>query len=84
MVLSILDLHNIVNNIFHQIRLMPYSLSYKFDSFLRIPWAVNMLGLEYTRVVNMLRFCVNCILKVPSVLNVLSSEYAKVLNVSGV
>ena len=48
MVLSILGLHNVVNNIFYQIYLMPYSLSYKFDSFLRIPWALNMLGLEYT------------------------------------
>ena len=43
-----------------------------------------MLGLEHTRVVNMPRFCVNCILKMLSILNVLSSEYAKVLNVSGV
>ena len=37
-----------------------------------------MLGLEYTRVANMPRFCVNCILKILSVLNVLSSEYANV------
>ena len=43
-----------------------------------------MLGLENARVVNMPRFCVNCILKIPSILNVLSSEYAKVLNVSGI
>ena len=55
-----------------------------FDRFLSIPWALNVLGLEYTRVVNMSRFCVNCILKILSILNVLSSEYAKVLNVSGV
>ena len=65
-----------------------------FDRFLSIPWAVNMLGLDYTRVVNMPRFCVNFILKIISILNVsiliceyselsiLSSEYAKVLNVS--
>ena len=43
-------------------------------------WAFNMLGLEYARVVNMPRFCVNCILKILSILNVLSSEYAKILN----
>ena len=65
-----------------------------FDRFLSIPWAVNMLGLDYTRVVNMPRFCVNFILKILRILNVsiliceyseisiLSSEYAKVLNVS--
>ena len=65
-----------------------------FDRFLSIPWAVNMLGLDYARVVNMTRFCVNFILKIISILNVsiliceyselsiLSSEYAKVLNVS--
>ena len=52
-----------------------------FDRFLSIPWALNMLGLEYTRVVNIPRVCVNCILKILSILNVLSSEYAKVLNV---
>ena len=52
-----------------------------FDRFLSIPWALNMLGLEYTRVVNMSRFCVNCILKILSILNVLSSEYPKHLNV---
>ena len=55
-----------------------------FDRFLSIPWALNMLGLEYTRVLNMPRFCVNRILKLLSILNVLSSEYAKVLNVPGV
>ena len=54
-----------------------------FDKFVSIPWALNMLGLEYTMVVNIPRFCVNYILKILSVLNVLSSEYAKVLNVSG-
>ena len=65
-----------------------------FGRFLSIPWAVNMLGLDYTRVVNMPRFCVNFILKILRILNVsiliceyselsiLSSEYAKVLNVS--
>ena len=46
--------------------------------------ALNMLGPEYTRTVNMPSFCVNCILKILNILNVLSSEYAKVLNVSGV
>ena len=56
------------------------SPSYMFDRFLSIPWAFNMLGLEYTWVVNMSRFCVNYIL---GILNVFSSEYAKVLNVSG-
>ena len=58
--------------------------SYMFDRFLSIPWALNMLGLEYTRVVDVPMFCVNCILKILSILNVLSSEYAKVLNLSGV
>ena len=53
-----------------------------FVRFLSIPWALNMLGPEYTRVVNMPRFSVNCILKILSALNVFSSEYAKVLNVS--
>ena len=53
-----------------------------FDKFVSIPWALNMLGLEYTRVVNIPRFCVNCILKILSILNVLSSKYAKVLNIS--
>ena len=65
-----------------------------FDRFLSIPWVVNMLGLDYTRVVNMPRLCVNFILKIISILNVsiliceyselsiLSSEYATVLNVS--
>ena len=50
-------------------------------------WVLNILGLEYARVVNSLShtgFCVNCILKIYSVLNFLSSEYTKVLNVSGV
>ena len=55
-----------------------------FGRFLIISWALNMLGPEYTRVVNMPSFCVNCILKILNTLNVLSSEYAKVLNVSGV
>ena len=55
-----------------------------FDRFLSVPRALNIIGFEYTRVVNMPRFYVNCILKILSILNVLSSEYAKVLNVSGV
>ena len=49
-----------------------------------IPRVLNMLGLEYTRVVNMSRIHrVLCKLyfKNSSILNVLSSEYAKVLNV---
>ena len=50
-----------------------------FDRFLSVPRALNIIGLEYTRVVNMPRFYVNCILKILSILNVLSSEYAKVL-----
>ena len=58
-----------------------------FDRFLSIPWALNLPGLEYTRVVNMPRLhmvlYVNSILKNLNILNVLSSEYAKVLNVSG-
>ena len=40
----------------------------------------NILGLEYTRLVNMRIMCV----KIHGILNVVSSEYAKVLNVSGV
>ena len=52
-----------------------------FDRFLSIPWALNKLWFECTRVVNMSRFCVNCILKILSIFNVLSSENAKVLNV---
>ena len=31
------------------------SPSYMFDRFLSIPWALNMLGCEYIRVVNMAR-----------------------------
>ena len=31
------------------------SPSYMFDRFLSIPWALNMLGLKYTKVVNMPR-----------------------------
>ena len=58
--------------------------SYMFDRFLIIPWVLNMLGLEYTKLVNMQRFSVNCILKILSILNALSSEYGKVLNLSGV
>ena len=54
-----------------------------FDRFLSIPSTLNTLGLEYTRVVNMPRFCVNCILKILGILNVMSSVYAEVLNVSG-
>ena len=60
------------------------SLSYMFDRFLIFPWVLNTLGLEYTRVMNMPRLCVNCILKILSVFNVLSSEYGKVLYVPGV
>ena len=91
-------LHKVENKIFHQgseyVSSSEYtsvtqgsvenSTSYMFDRFLSVPWALNMLGLEYARVVNMPRFCVNCILKILSILNVMSSEYAKVLNVSGV
>ena len=57
---------------------------YMFGRFLIISWALNMLGPEYARIVNMPRFCVNCILNILNILNVLSSEYAKVLNVSAV
>ena len=53
-----------------------------FDRFLSIPRALIILELEYTRVVNMPRFHVNCTLKILSVLIVLSYEYVKVLNVS--
>ena len=60
------------------------SLSYMFERFLSIPWALNMLVLEYTTVLNIPRFCINCVLKILTILNVLSSEYAKVLIVSGV
>ena len=52
-----------------------------FDRFLSIAWVLNMLGLEFIRVVNMPRFCVSCILNILRILNVLRSEYAKVLNV---
>ena len=31
------------------------SPSYMFDRFLSIPWGLNMLGLKYTRIVNMAR-----------------------------
>ena len=55
-----------------------------FDRFLSIPWALDMLGFKYARVMNMPKFCVNCIVKILSILNILRSEYAKVLNVSGV
>ena len=48
-----------------------------FDRFLSIPWALNMLGLEYRRALNMPRFCVNCFLKILCILNVLNSEYGK-------
>ena len=56
-----------------------------FSRVWRISQIYNMLGLEYTKVVNMTRlhrFSVRCTLKIHSVLNVLS--YAKVLNLSGV
>ena len=59
--------------------------SYMFSRVWRISQIYNMLGLEYTKVVNMTRlhrFSVRCTLKIHSVLNVLS--YAKVLNLSGV
>ena len=56
-----------------------------FDSFLSIPWALDILGLEYIyKRLEYAKFYVNCILKILSNLNVLSSEYAKILNVSGV
>ena len=58
------------------------SQSFIFHRFLSISWAFNMLGLEYTRVLNIPKFFVNCILKILSMLNVSSSEYAKVLHVS--
>ena len=63
------------------------SLSYVFDRVLSIPWALNLIGLEYTWLwicQGYTWFCINCILKILIILNVLSSEYAKVLNVSGV
>ena len=47
-----------------------------FARYLSIPWALNMLGLEYAMVENVPRFCVNCVLKILIVLNALSSEYA--------
>ena len=53
-----------------------------FVRVLSIPRALNILELEYTRVMNMKRFYVNCTLKILSVLIVLSYEYVKVLNVS--
>ena len=59
--------------------------SYMFDWVLSISWVLNMLGLEYARVVisqGYTGFYVNCILKIHGILDVLSSEYAKVLNVS--
>ena len=55
-----------------------------FDSFLSIPWAVNILGLELYKGLEYAKFYVNCILKILSNLNVLSPEYVKVLNISGV
>ena len=61
--------------------------SYIFHRFPSIPWALNMLELQYTRVVNTPRsLMVLCKLyfKILSILNVLSSEYAKDLNGSGV
>ena len=93
-VLNILGLHKAVNKTFHQRYLTGFASvtqdsvksapSYMFDRVLSIPWALSMLGHKYTKVVNMPRFCVNCILKILSILNVLSSEYAKILNVTGV
>ena len=55
-----------------------------FERFLSLPWALNMLDLKCTRVVNMPRFYVNCNLKILGILSVLSFEYDKVSNVSGV
>ena len=52
-----------------------------------IPRVLSMLGLEYTRVVNMSRLhkvLCKLYLKDSRYLNVLSSQYAKVMNVSGV
>ena len=60
------------------------SPSYTFDRFLSIPWALELLGLEYTKVLNISRLCINCILKIFSILNVMGSVCAEVLNVSGV
>ena len=51
------------------------------DKVLIIPRIISMLGLEYTRVVNMTRLQriqYNCILNIHGILNVLSSEYTKV------
>ena len=61
--------------------------SYMFDRFLSIPWALNLIGLEYTWSCicqGSTWFCINFVLKILIILNVLSSEYAKVLNVSEV
>ena len=57
-----------------------------FDKFLNIPWALNLIAIEYTWswiCQGYTWFCINCILKILIILNVLSSEYAKDLNVSG-
>ena len=61
--------------------------SYMFDRVLRIPRVINVLGLEFTRVVNMTRLQkAQCkfILKIHGILNLLNSEYAEVPNLSGV
>ena len=58
-----------------------------FDRVLRIPRVINVLGLEFTRVVNMTRLQkAQCkfILKTHGILNLLNSEYAEVPNLSGV
>ena len=63
------------------------SPSYMFDRFLSIPWALDLIILEYTWswiCQGYTCFCKNYILKILIILNVLSSEYAKVLNVLGV
>ena len=55
------------------------SPSYMFGRLLNIPWALNMLGLEDTRVVNMLRLHIilrKLYFKDFNILNVLSSEHA--------
>ena len=61
--------------------------SYISDRFLSIPWALNMLGLKYTRVVNKPRFhMILCkvYFKIIIIFEVLSFEYANDLNGSGV
>ena len=99
-VLNMLGSHKVVNKIFHHKYLTGFwiclefwkyqvenNLSHMFDRFLSIPWALNLIGLEYTWSCicqGSTWFCINFVLKILIILNVLSSEYAKVLNVSGV